>query len=163
MLKDITYINVPYDLDGPGRVIVRGYWPEFQRQDWLSALKDFKPQAEPYAPTFLTATIATDNGRGGMIVQGIDPGPRESFHSFFATVETAKQMSTRYGNGEVVELPSPFAGGGPVVQIPTTSWGIVLADGRTFNAGMIASYFVRNNEVDTPGVADRLIKAALGL
>jgi len=79
--------------------------------------------------------------------------------SYFATLDTAGRIAQMYGTGEVVTQPAGGTGGpfGANAQ----EYHIRLEDGRLVNAGMLASYYVRNPDNLYPGVADRLIRNLL--
>jgi hypothetical protein len=102
-----------------------------------------------FVPAFRTATI-TD----GTNVWGLN-------HDYFASKDTAQWIANKYGTGQVIE--TPFEGSGGPYAASATEYQIKLADGRTVNAGILAGYYERNPESQFPGLADKLIRAQLGL
>jgi hypothetical protein len=78
---------------------------------------------------------------------------------YFADQPTAQWLADKYGTGVVVQTPF-FNGGGPYSASASQN-EIVLANGATVNAGVLASYYVRNPETEFPGLADTLIRNQL--
>ena len=107
------------------------------------------PAVPPFVPIFRAAT-----GTDGSQVWGLN-------HTYFATRETAQWIANRYGTGQVVEVP--FGGSGGPFSASANEYHIKLADGRLVNAGILAGYYERNPDVLFPGLADKLIRAQLGL
>ena len=81
--------------------------------------------------------------------------------AYFATTETAQWIATKYGTGEIVEVP--FGGNGGVFSASANEYHIKLRDGRLVNAGILAGYYERNPPNKFPGLADKLIRGQLGL
>lgn len=151
----LIYRNTPYNKDGIVRI--PDDMPEEHKAMWAAALKGFTPDPPIYEPTFIPGSIASDNGMGGTILQSIGTSEGETFWSQFATRETADYMSKRYGTGEVVEIDPGYAGG--VAITPAKAWGIKVKDGRTLNAGMLASMIVRLNAGNNGFLADTFVNA----
>ena len=103
----------------------------------------------PFVPLFRTAT-----GTDGVQVWGLN-------QTYFATRETAQWIANRYGTGQTVEVP--FGGSGGPFSASANEYHIKLADGRVVNAGILAGYYARNPEALFPGLADKLIRAQLGI
>ena len=103
----------------------------------------------PFVPTFRSAAV-TD----GLQSWGLN-------HTYFATQETAQWIANRYGTGQVIEVP--FGGSGGPFSASANEYHIKLADGRQVNAGILAGYYERNPETLFPGLADKFIRAQLGL
>jgi hypothetical protein len=102
-----------------------------------------------FVPQFQTATV-TD---------GTTVWPTNS--DYFATQPTAQWLANKYGTGQVVT--TPFEGSGGPYSASASEYQIVLANGNTVNAGILASYYERNPENQFPGVADSLILSQLGM
>ncbi len=82
-------------------------------------------------------------------------------HDYFASQQTAQWIANRYGTGKVIS--TPFEGTGGPFNADQSEFQIVLADGRTVNAGILAGYYERNPPAQFPGLADQLIRSQLGL
>jgi hypothetical protein len=82
-------------------------------------------------------------------------------HDYFATQATAQWIANKYGTGQVIS--TPFEGAGGPFNANQAEFQIVLKDGRTVNAGILAGYYERNPESLFPGLADALIRNQLGL
>jgi len=106
-------------------------------------------EVSPFVPVFRTAT-----GTDGIQVWSLN-------RTYFATRETAQWIANRYGTGQTVEVP--FGGSGGPFSASANEYHIKLADGRLVNAGILAGYYERNPEALFPGLADKLIRAQLGL
>lgn len=78
---------------------------------------------------------------------------------YFADQPTAQWLANKYGTGVVVQTPF-FNGGGPYSASANQN-EIVLSNGATVNAGVLASYYARNPESEFPGLADTLIRNQL--
>jgi hypothetical protein len=102
-----------------------------------------------FSPTFQNATV-TD----GTTVWPTNP-------DYFASQQTAQWIANKYGTGQLVT--TPFEGSGGPYSASASEFQIVLANGSTVNAGILASYYERNPESQFPGVADSLIRSQLGL
>lgn len=108
-----------------------------------------KPKAQPvFVPSFQKATIKSALG-----------GEWPLNEQYFATRETAEWVSKKFGTGEVVERA--FGGDGGVFSASTKELHIRLSDGRLVNAGVLASYYVRNPEDRFPGYAEAQIREIL--
>jgi len=105
--------------------------------------------APSFVPTFRSATV-TD---------GVNVWPLNS--NYFASRDTAQWIANKYGTGQVIE--TPFEGSGGPFAASANEYQIKMADGRTVNAGILAGYYQRNPESQFPGLADKLIRAQLGL
>ncbi len=106
----------------------------------------------------------------GLAPRGFVPSFRPAFGSdgqqqwplnseYFATKETAEYMATKYGTGQVLEVP--FGGSGGLFSASADEYWIELPDGRKFNAGILAGFYERNPEDKFPGLAEKLIRKAL--
>jgi hypothetical protein len=102
-----------------------------------------------FVPTFRTAT-----GTDGLQTWSLN-------RTYFASLETAQWIANRYGTGQTIEVP--FGGAGGPFSASANEYHIKLADGRLVNAGILAGYYERNPERLFPGLADKLIRAQLGL
>ena len=102
-------------------------------------------------PAFETATIRCSLGSTP------NRWPLSKF--YFATEETAAWIAARYGTGEVV-LRSFCGNAGPLTASHPERH-IVLPDGRTVNAGILAAFYVRTPEAQFPGYAEAQIRALL--
>jgi len=102
-----------------------------------------------FAPSFRSAF-----GSDGLRSWGLNP-------TRFATSETAQWIANKYGVGEVVEVRSGGFGG--IFTVSANEYHIRLTDGSLVNAGILAGYYQRNPPDQFPGVADKLIRAQLGL
>lgn len=140
----LIYRNTPY-----GTVTIRDSDPQNIKDMWAEALKGFEPDPPPFIPTFRKA-----QGTDGVISWGLN-------QNYFATQETAEYIAKKYGDGKVYERP--FGGSGGIFVADAHEFTIKLRDGREINAGMLAGYYDRNPEDKFPGVADKLIRIALGL
>ena len=110
---------------------------------------DTAPPEAPFVPVFRNATI-TD----GKQVWALN-------RTYFASQETAQWIASKYGNGLVVEVPA--GGNGGFFSASANEYHVKLADGRLVNAGILAGYYERNPPDKFPGLADKLIRAQLGL
>lgn len=157
----IVYRNVPYNQAGqtPGTVVLDDSMTEWNRNMWLKVLAAYTPDPPTYEPAFLPASVSVPDGLGSMLRQEIGTGDPDHFVSLFATRETAQEMATRFGTGEVREIDPGYGGG--VVMDPAKAFGIALKDGRTLNAGMLASVYVRFNAAENGALADQFIKTLI--
>ncbi len=74
---------------------------------------------------------------------------------YFATLETAQYIATKFGDGKVYE--APFEGeGGPMV-CTAKCYVTKIPSGRGVNCGFLAAYYKRNPEAQFPGLAAKLI------
>lgn len=103
----------------------------------------------PFVPTFQNA----------LVTDGVNSWNLN--HDYFATKDTAQWIANKYGTGQVIS--TPFEGSGGPFNANQTEFQIVLHDGRTVNAGILAGYYERNPESQFPGLADTLIRGQLGL
>ncbi len=108
---------------------------------------DATTAATPFVPVFQTATVTDGTNVWQMNT------------NYFADQATAQWLANRYGNGQVVQTPV-FSDGGPY-SASLNQNDIVLANGAKVNAGLLASYYVRNPESDFPGLAETLIQSQL--
>lgn len=124
---------------------------EFSVITWEKALNIYQAPIVPeFIPTFRRAT-----GTDGQI-----SWPLES--DYFATAETAAEMASRYGDPGTSYVEVPFGGSGGLFAASANEYHIQV-NGTLKNAGLLAAFYKRNPERDFPGLADKLIRAALGL
>lgn len=135
------YGTQPIREDSPENVVIM----------WEKALGIYKP---PFMPTFRKVT-----GTDGQMTW---PLPDTDY---FATMETAQAMADKYGDGTVTEVD--FGGTGGIFSVDAKEYHIAVNPASGIitlkNAGLIAAYYKRNPEDQFPGLADKLIKAILGL
>lgn len=155
--QTLIYRGTPYNKDGVVRIPPD--MPQEHKDMWAIMLKGFNPDPPMYEPTFIPATISSDNSLGGRIMQSIGTSEGETFWSNFATKETAQDIATRFGTGEISEIDPGYAGG--VAISPAKAWGVKLKDGRVMNAGLIASTIVRLNAAGNGHLADNFINALI--
>jgi hypothetical protein len=125
--------------------------------------------ATPASPASASATVApaaviADASfvpvfRSATVTDGTNVWPTN--HDYFASQATAQWIANKYGTGQLVT--TPFEGSGGPFSASASEYQVVLADGRSVNAGILASYYERNPESQFPGVADSLIRNQLGL
>ena len=110
------------------------------------------PAAEPapFVPQFLTNVQETSSMGGG-------PWPLNP--AYFATEQTAQYMADKFGTGQIVQVP--FGGTGGPYASSAEEYHIVLPNGATVNAGLLADYYVRMPEAQFPGLADTMIQMAV--
>ena len=123
--------------------------------DHAEATPQPQPQPQPAADTDFVPTFrsATGSAPGW--------GTWSLNQNYFATQETAQWIANKYGTGEVVE--TPFGGSGGIFSASQNELQIKLQDGRLVNAGVLAAYYERNPPDKFPGLADKLIRSALGV
>lgn len=153
----LIYRNTPYNRDGIVRI--PDDMPADHKAMWAAMLAGYTPDPPFYEPTFLQASIISDNGTGGVIEQAIGTSEGETFFSHFATPETAQILAKDYGTGEVVEIDAGYGGG--VRTSPEKALGIKLKDNRIMNAGDLASMIVRLNAVGNGHLASQFITALI--
>lgn len=160
-MAKLVYRNVPYNQAGqtPGTVVIDDSMPAWVQAQWKTALAAYTPDDPIYEPTFLDASVSVPDGLGNTITQSVGISDPDHFVSLFATKETAQEMATRFGAGEVREIDPGYGGG--VVMNPAKAYGISVKDGRILNAGMLASIFVRFNASDNGALADQFIKTLI--
>jgi len=112
------------------------------------------PPVEEVASLSFVPSFRSAFGSDGLRSWGLNP-------TRFATSETAQWIANKYGVGEVVEVRSGGSGG--IFTVSANEYHIKLADGSLVNAGILAGYYQRNPPDQFPGVADKLIRAQLGL
>ncbi len=105
--------------------------------------------SESFVPQFLNNVVET-SALGGSWALNPD---------YFATEQTAQYMADKFGTGQIVQVP--FGGTGGPYTSSAEEYDIVLANGATVNAGMLADYYVRMPESQCPGVADTMIQQAV--
>lgn len=143
-----TYRNTIHDKDGPGLVLITDAMPGWNQEQWraMLAAEGAKPDPQPWRPSFL-------------LVFGTEPITGQKFpenHRWFADAATAQVIARRYGNGQTREVEfNPY--------LDHKALEFQLLDERWVNAGVIAGYFENNPEDEAPGVADRSIRAVLGI
>jgi len=104
----------------------------------------------PFVPQFLT-NVQETSAMGG--------GPWPLNPAYFATQETAQYIADKFGTGQITQVP--FGGTGGPYTSSAEEYHIVLANGATVNAGLLADYYVRWPESQCPGVADTMIQMAI--
>lgn len=136
----------------PGVVLITDDMPAWLQGQWRDAMKNngIEPDPKPFEPGYKLAF-------GYDSISGMK---WEMNSRLFADAPTLAFIAQRYGNGATREVdvlgPGPFS-------IDQKASEFQLKDERWINAGMIASFYTNNPESLFPGVADRLIRAALGL
>ena len=124
-----------------------GYW------DTHPLVDETKITIPPFIPEFLTVYGASVGNDGKPISWPMNP-------EYFATQPTAQWIASKFGDGQVYSQPffesGPFSVSAPVNLVK-------LKDGRYTNAGILAAYYVRNPEDKFPGLAEKLIRAQLGI
>jgi len=151
--KRLVFKNTPWG----DRILNPLVMADWNYDGWLAVLlaEGCKPEPEPFVPTFITARIIS--GNMGEVNQEIGNGTQENFMGHFATEETANALAKRFG-GKVIEIDPNFGGG--VHTVPEKAYGI-QKDGKVFNAGVLASYFIRMPENEFPGAAEKAVKIIL--
>lgn len=86
-------------------------------------------------------------------------GPWPLNPAYFATQETAQYIADKFGTGKIVQVP--FGGTGGPYASSAQEYHIVLQNGATVNAGLLADYYVRMPESQYPGLADTMIQMAV--
>lgn len=104
----------------------------------------------PFVPQFMT-NVVESSAMGG--------GPWPLNPAYFATQETAQYIADKFGTGKIVQVP--FGGTGGPYTSSAEEFHIVLQNGATVNAGLLADYYVRMPESQYPGVADTMIQMAV--
>ena len=107
------------------------------------------PPVTPFVPEF-NASVQVVSSMGGS--WPLNP-------AYFATKETAQYIADKFGTGQVVE--KPYGGTGGPYAATAEEYHIVLSNGATVNAGLLADYYVRMPEAQFPGLADTMIQAAV--
>ena len=106
-----------------------------------------------FVPEFRTV-YGTGTGNDGKSISW----PMNS--DYFASQTTAQWIANKFGDGKVYE--APFFQNGPFM-VSAAIYLTKLKDGRLVNTGILASYYVRNPEDKFPGLAEKLIRAQLGI
>jgi len=104
----------------------------------------------PFVPQFLT-NVQETSAMGG--------GPWPLNQAYFATQETAQFIADKFGTGQIVQVP--FGGTGGPYAASAEEYHIVLPNGATVNAGLLADYYARMPEAQFPGLADIMIQMAV--
>ena len=125
-----------------------GWTTPFDPQAPMPAATANTPAA-PFVPEFNT-NVQVVSAMGG--AWPLNP-------AYFATKETAQYFADKFGTGEVVE--KPYGGTGGPYAATAVEYHIVLPNGATVNAGLLADYYVRMPEAQFPGLADTMIQAAV--
>ena len=86
-------------------------------------------------------------------------GPWPLNPAYFATRDTAQYIADKFGTGQIVQVP--FGGTGGPYTSSAEEYHIVLPNGATVNAGLLADYYVRMPEAQFPGLADSMIQTAV--
>ncbi len=156
MLERINRVNKALD-NSPDWVGMRFRLPpdasEWLIETWEQALHldPLNPPTAPFVPAFRAAT-----GTDGQISWPLNS-------QYFASEETALEIARRYGDGGEAKYEEvPFGGVGGLFAASANEYHIRVK-GELKNAGLIAAFFERNPEDKFPGVADSLIRKALGL
>ncbi len=130
-----------------GIVVIPDSYPQALK-DWWYRVLGVSP-TPVFVPTFRQA-------------YGTDGQTTWSLNSeYFPTKPTAEYIAAKYGTGVLSEVP--FGGSGGLFSASANEYWIELKDGRKVNAGLLAAYYVRNPEDKFPGLAEKLIRAVLGL
>jgi len=79
--------------------------------------------------------------------------------AYFATQQTAQYIADKFGTGQIVQVP--FGGTDGPYAATADEYHIVLPNGATVNAGLLADYYVRMPEAQFPGLADTMIQMAV--
>lgn len=103
----------------------------------------------PFVPQFLT-NVQVISDMGGS--WPLNP-------AYFATQQTAQYMADKFGTGQIVQVP--FGGTDGPYAATADEYHIVLPNGATVNAGLLADYYVRMPEAQFPGLADTMIQMAV--
>ena len=103
----------------------------------------------PFVPQFLT-NVQVLSSMGGS--EPLNP-------AYFATQETAQYIADKFGTGKIVQVP--WGGTGGPYAATAQEYHIVLPNGATVNAGLLADYYVRMPEAQFPGLADTMIQMAI--
>lgn len=104
----------------------------------------------PFIPQFMSNVQETSSMGGG-------PWPLNP--AYFATEQTAQYIADKFGTGQIVQVP--FGGTGGPYSASAEEYHIVLPNGATVNAGLLADYYVRMPESQFPGLADTMIQMAV--
>ena len=104
----------------------------------------------PFVPQFMTNVQETSSMGGG-------PWPLNP--AYFATQQTAQYIADKFGTGQIVQVP--FGGTGGPYAASAEEYHVVLPNGATVNAGLLADYYVRMPEAQFPGLADTMIQMAV--
>jgi hypothetical protein len=78
---------------------------------------------------------------------------------YFATQQTAQYIANQFGTGQVIQVP--YGGNGGPYAATSEEYDVVLQNGATVNAGLLADYYVRMPESQCPGLADTMIQQAI--
>jgi len=122
-------------------------------QPAAAASTEVPPAADgstPFVPQFMTNVEETSSMGGG-------PWPLNP--AYFATQQTAQYLADKFGTGQIVQVP--FGGTGGPYAASAEEYHIVLPNGATVNAGLLADYYVRMPESQFPGLADTMIQMAV--
>lgn len=155
-MPKIVYRNTPYTYplsdNIPGTVIldpaVMKDWNVKNWQDVLASM-GFQPEPPPFIPTF---RLVFRSFLGSAQV------PMD--HSYFASAETAQWLSNKYGTGEVIRKDSAAVSW--ACSVTDQEYHIRLKNGELVNAGFLATIYEDNPEDNYPGLADRMIRTAIG-
>lgn len=126
----------------------------FEAQPATPAAAPAEPQTSgsppaPFVPQFLTNVVET-SAMGGSWPLNPD---------YFATEQTAQYIADKFGTGQIVQVP--FGGTGGPYTSSAEEYEVVLSNGATVNAGLLADYYVRMPESQCPGLADIMIQQAV--
>ena len=135
---DRTYHTKDY-----GDVIIKDSDPDWVKQRWLQIIG----AAPVFVPSFRLA-FGTDGIQTWNLNQ-----------EYFASMETAEFIAKKFGNGEVYEVP--FGGSGGLFAASAKEYHVEVKPGVRVNAGILAAFYKRNPEDQFPGLAEKLIRAAI--
>lgn len=107
-----------------------------------------------FTPTFESQAYVNNEDGGKIVAKNLIN------MEYFATADTAEYMKKRFGADDIQVEPYPGAGG-PVGTDAPNQRILVWNDGLRINAGLLAAFFVRNDEDEFPNVAANGVKAAI--
>jgi hypothetical protein len=151
-LKQETSVQGGQDVGG-----LEGMWQIFAAERAGVAIAPPAAQPEPpstdtpFVPQFLTDVKVINAYTGES--QALNP-------AYFATRDTAQYIADKFGTGKVIE--QPYAGPAGPYGATATEYYIQVPNGRTVNAGLLADYYQRMPESQFPGLADLMIRDAIG-
>lgn len=114
--------------------------------NWDQLLGNTQPVAPGFIPHFREGQRIIDT------LSGKSWGLNDDY---FATLETAQFIATKFADGHVFE--GPFEGEGGNFVCTAKCYYTRLPNGRGVNTGILAGYYRRNPEAQFPGLAEKLI------